>query len=206
MSYQSYPSQLLEEAVEQFAKLPGIGRKTAFRLVLHLLRRPAEEVKIFTGAIDRLIQEVKYCKICNNISDTEVCPICSDNRRLKHVICVVESVKDVISIENTGQYNGLYHVLGGIISPIDGIGPSDLNIDNLEKRIENGNIQELIMALSPTAEGDTTSFYIYRKFEKYNITFTTIAKGIAIGDELEYADVVTLGRSIVNRIPFGHSK
>ncbi len=203
---EQYSSQLLDNAVEQFAKLPGIGKKTALRLVLHLLRQPIEESILFSEVIKRMRTEIKFCSICNNISDNDVCNICSDSSRDKTTICVVENIKDIIFIENTAQYKGLYHVLGGIISPIDGIGPSDLKIEMLEKRIQEGVVNELILALSATTEGDTTSFYLYKKFEKYNITFSTIARGIAVGDELEYTDIITLGRSIANRIPFQLNK
>jgi len=206
MSSFSYPSRLLEEAVDQFAKLPGIGQKTAFRLVFYLLRQPVGEVEAFSQAIDRLRKEVKYCQRCNSISDTELCSVCSDHTRDTSVVCVVESIKEVISIEATGQYRGLYHVLGGVISPIDGIGPSDLSIDLLERRLSEGGIRELILALSPTPEGDTTAFYVFRKFEKLGLNFTTIARGIPIGDEIEYTDTLTLGKSIVHRIPFGYGK
>jgi len=202
MSYQSYPSQLLEEAVSEFAKLPGIGKKTALRLILHLLKQPADEVAHFGNAIIALRNGVKFCKECNNISDTETCRICADNKRDHSTICVVENVKDVMSVENTGQYHGIYHVLGGIISPMDGVGPSDLKIDLLEEKISKGNINELVFAISATAEGDTTNFYLYRRLSKYPIKMTTIARGVAVGDELEYADSITLGRSIVNRVPF----
>ena len=202
MSYQSFPSQLLEEAVAEFAKLPGIGKKTAMRLVLHLLKRPPDEVSRFGESIVRLRNEIKFCKECNNISDMDVCRICSDSDRDHSTICVVENIKDVMSIENTGQYHGVYLVLGGIISPMDGIGPADLRIDLLEKKVSKEEIKELIFALSATAEGDTTNFYLYRKLNNYNIKMSTLARGVAIGDELEYADVITLGRSIVNRIPF----
>jgi recombination protein RecR len=202
MSYQAFPSQILEDAVEQFSKLPGIGKKTALRLVLHLLKQPTEEVSHFGSAIVRLRNEVKFCKICNNISDTDTCRICAEKNRDHSVICVVENIQDVLSIENTGQYHGVYHVLGGIISPMDGIGPSDLKIDTLEIRVASGNIKELIFAFSATTEGDTTCFYLFRKLAKYNVPVSAIAKGVAIGDELEYTDVVTLGRSIINRLPF----
>jgi len=202
MSYQSYSSQMLEEAVSEFAKLPGIGKRTALRLVLYLLKQSPDEVNHFGNAIIRLRGEVKFCLECNNISDTEVCRICSDKSRDNSLICVVENIKDVMSIENTGQYHGIYHVLGGIISPMDGVGPSDLKIDMLENKIAKGNIAELIFALSATAEGDTTNFYLYRKLGKYPVKMTTIARGVAVGDELEYADAVTLGRSIVNRVLF----
>jgi recombination protein RecR len=197
-----YPSQLLEKAVAEFAKLPGIGRKTALRLVLHLLRNSDEEVENFADAIMKLKKDVKYCKICHNISDTEICPICSDQHRDATTVCVVENIQDVMAIENTQQFHGLYHVLGGIISPMDGVGPSDIEIDSLEKRVAQGGINEVIFALSSTMEGDTTNFYISRKLSPYKIKLTAIARGISVGDELEYTDEVTLGRSIINRVPF----
>ena len=194
--------------MEQVASLPGIGRKTALRLVLHLLRQSDRDMEAFTGALTRLKQEVKYCRVCHTISDQEVCPICQSHSRDKHTVCVVENVQDVMSIENTGQYNGLYHVLGGIISPMDGVGPSDIEIDSLIKRIEQGEIQEVILALPTTMEGDTTNFYIYRRLQNTTLHDATplrisqIARGVAIGNELEYTDEITLGRSIVNRIEF----
>ena len=197
-----YPSQLLEKAVEEFSKLPGIGRKTALRLVLHLLRRDTEEVEKFTEAVNRMKHEVKYCKCCHNISDTELCPVCADPRRDTSLICVVENIQDVMAIENTQQYHGLYHVLGGIISPMEGVGPSDLEIDSLVSRVEAGGIEEIIFALSSTMEGDTTNFYISRKLAAYPVKLSVIARGISVGDELEYTDEVTLGRSILNRTPF----
>lgn len=197
---QQLPSLLLQNAVDEFAKLPGIGQKTALRLVLNQLRRTDEEVAAFTEALNRLKTEVCYCKVCHNISDTEVCGICSDTKRDKATVCVVENIQDVMSIENTQQYNGLYHVLGGVISPIDGIGPADLQIDSLVERVAEGNISEVIMALSSTMEGDTTVFYIQRRLEHYNVKITAIAKGISVGDELEYTDEITLGRAILNRI------
>ena len=204
---QSYPSQLLEKAVSEFSRLPGIGRKTALRLVLHLLRQPAEDVEQFASAVTRMKQEVKYCRVCQNISDTDVCPICNDHRRDASVICVVENIQDVMAIENTQQYHGLYHVLGGIISPMDGIGPSDIEIASLVERVEAGGIQEVILALSSTMEGDTTNFYISRKLEGTDVRLSIIARGISVGNELEYTDEVTLGRSILNRTPFdGKSK
>ncbi len=204
---QSYPSQLLEKAVSEFSRLPGIGRKTALRLVLHLLRQPAEDVEQFASAVTRMKQEVKYCRVCHNISDTDVCPICNDHRRDASVICVVENIQDVMAIENTQQYHGLYHVLGGIISPMDGIGPSDIEIASLVERVEAGGIQEVILALSSTMEGDTTNFYISRKLEGTDVRLSIIARGISVGNELEYTDEVTLGRSILNRTPFdGKSK
>jgi recombination protein RecR len=202
MSYQSFPSHLLEEAVTEFAKLPGIGKKTALRLILHMLKRPADEVTHFGETIIKLRNEIKFCHECNNISDTAICRICSDADRDHSIICVVENIKDVMSIETTGQYHGVYLVLGGIISPMDGIGPSDLKIDLLEKKVAKGNINELIFALSATAEGDTTNFYLFRRLNNYTIKMSTLARGVAVGDELEYADTVTLGRSIVNRVPF----
>jgi len=204
---QSYPSQLLEKAVSEFSRLPGIGRKTALRLVLHLLRQPAEDVEQFASAVTRMKQEVKYCRVCHNISDTDVCPICNDHRRDASVICVVENIQDVMAIENTQQYHGLYHVLGGIISPMDGIGPSDIEIASLVERVEAGGIQEVILALSSTMEGATTNFYISRKLEGTDVRLSIIARGISVGNELEYTDEVTLGRSILNRTPFdGKSK
>jgi recombination protein RecR len=199
---QQYPSQLLEKAVSEFSRLPGIGRKTALRLVLHLLRQPAEDVEQFASAVTRMKQEVKYCRLCHNISDTDVCSICSDHRRDGSIVCVVENIQDVMAIENTQQYHGLYHVLGGIISPMDGIGPSDIEIASLVERVEAGGIQEVILALSSTMEGDTTNFYISRKLEGTGVKLSIIARGISVGDELEYTDEVTLGRSILNRTPF----
>lgn len=201
-----YPSILLSDAVEQMASLPGIGRKTALRLVLHLLRQPENHVKAFAGALTRLKQDVKYCRVCHTISDQEVCPICQSHSRDKHTICVVENIQDVMSIENTGQYNGLYHVLGGIISPMDGVGPSDIEIDSLIARIEKDDVHEVILALPTTMEGDTTNFYIYKRLQNINNTtplkISQIARGVAIGNEIEYTDEITLGRSIVNRIEF----
>lgn len=199
---QTYPSQLLEKAVDEFAKLPGVGRKTALRLVLHLLRQEDETVEALAGAISRMKREVKHCKVCHNISDTDTCPICADQRRDANVICVVENIQDVMAIENTQQFKGLYHVLGGIISPMDGIGPSDIEIDSLVERVSRGDISEVILALSPTMEGDTTNFYIFRKLAHLNVKLSVIARGVSVGDELEYADEVTLGRSILNRTPF----
>lgn len=208
----NYPSILLSDAVEQVASLPGIGRKTALRLVLHLLRQPNKDVEAFTGAISKLKEEVKYCRVCHTISDQEVCPICQSHSRDKHTVCVVENVQDVMSIENTGQYNGLYHVLGGIISPMDGVGPADIEIDSLVERVKNDEIHEVILALPTTMEGDTTNFYIYRRLQNLNkgdnasspdsLKISQIARGIAIGNEIEYTDEITLGRSIVNRIEF----
>ena len=202
---QQYSSTLLENAVNEFAKLPGIGRKSALRRVLHLLKQSEAEVDAFGNAFISLRREIVYCKVCHNISDTEVCHICSNPGRDHHTICVVENIKDVMTIENTQQYRGLYHVLGGIISPMDGVGPGDLEIESLVKRVPDEEIKEVILALSTTMEGDTTNFYIFRKLSPTNVKITTIARGIAIGDELEYADEVTLGRSIVNRVEFTNS-
>ena len=201
---QQYPSALLERAVAEFAKLPGIGRKTALRLSLHLLRRQTADVEAFGEAIVRLKREVKYCRVCHNISDGEVCPICSDRRRDGSQICVVENIQDVMAVENTQQFNGLYHVLGGIISPMDGLGPADLEIDSLVSRVEQGGIDEVILALSSTMEGDTTNFYISRRLAHTGVRLSVIARGISVGDELEYTDEVTLGRSILNRTPLGN--
>ena len=202
MSFSEFPSKLLENAVNEFASLPGIGRKTAFRLVMNLLRRNSEEVKQFGESIIRLHDEIHYCKVCHNISDTEICSICSDQKRDKGIICVVENIQDVMAIENTRQFGGLYHVLGGIISPIDGIGPADLKIDSLEEKVSKGGVREIIFALSTTMEGDTTNYYLYKRLNKYNVNLTTLARGVAVGDELEYTDEITLGRAINNRNPY----
>ena len=199
---QQYPSVLLEKAVGEFAKLPGIGKKTAMRLVLHLLRRDLPSVEAFGNAIMTLKREVKYCKVCHNISDTDTCQICANAQRDSSLICVVENIRDVMAVESTQQFKGLYHVLGGIISPMDGVGPSDLQIDSLVQRVEEGGIKEIILALSSTMEGDTTNFYIFRKLAKQDVKLSVIARGISIGDELEYTDEVTLGRSIANRTVF----
>ena len=199
---QQYPSQLLERAVEAFSQLPGVGRKTALRLVLHLLRQSTEDVDSFADAVIRAKHDVKYCKVCHNISDNEVCSICSDPRRDASVVCVVENIQDVMAIENTQQFHGLYHVLGGIISPMDGIGPHDLEIESLVERVEEGKVKEIILALASTMEGDTTNFYISRKLKDTGVKLSVIARGISVGDELEYTDEVTLGRSILNRTPF----
>ena len=199
---QQYPSVLLEKAVSEFSKLPGIGRKTALRLVLHLLRQSNSDVEQFASAITKVKQEVKYCRVCHNISDEDVCPICSDPRRDTSLICVVENIQDVMAVENTQQFRGLYHVLGGIISPMDGIGPDQLEIQSLVQRVEQGGVSEVILALSSTMEGDTTNFYISRKLAPLDVKLSVIARGISVGDELEYTDEVTLGRSIVNRTPF----
>ncbi len=194
-----YPSQLLEKAVSEFSKLPGVGRKTALRLVLDVLRRSEEDVDAFTTAVSRVRKEVKYCRVCHNISDTDVCPICSDTHRDASTICVVENIRDVMAVENTQQYRGLYHVLGGIISPMDGIGPNDIEVESLVGRVADGGVKEVILALSSTMEGDTTNFYISRKLASYDVTVSVIARGISVGDELEYTDEVTLGRAILNR-------
>ena len=203
-----YPSILLEQAVNQMASLPGVGRRTALRLVLHLLRQSDAEVEAFAGSFTKLKKEVVYCRECHNISDTELCPVCASTRRDHSTICVVENVQDVMSIENTGQYNGVYHVLGGIISPMDGIGPKDIEIDSLVERVAKGDIHEIILALPTTMEGDTTNFYIYRRiqnlqnFQSADLRISQIARGVAIGNQLEYTDEITLGRSIVNRTEF----
>lgn len=211
MAYkENYPSKLLEEAVEAISSLPGVGRRSALRLALHLLKQPQENVRHFAQAIVNLRDDVCYCRECRMISDNEVCSICSDNSRDRNTICVVESVRDVMSIENTGQYHGVYHVLGGIISPINGIGPSDLTIRELVQRVEAGTgvvstspvMTEIILALSGDVEGETTSFYIYRQLSKYNVKVTSLARGLGFGDDLEYADSLTLGRSIAGRQPF----
>ena len=202
MAPQHYPSRLLENAVQEFARLPGIGRKTALRLVLHLLREPTADVEHFADAVATMRREVKYCRCCHNISDTELCPICADSRRDAATICVVENIQDVMAIENTQQFHGRYHVLGGLISPMDGIGPSKLEIESLVERVAEGGVSEVILALSSTMEGDTTNFYIYRKLAPSNVRVSIIARGIAVGNELEYTDEVTLGRSILNRTPF----
>ena len=203
MIQQPYSSQLLEKAVSEFSRLPGIGRKTALRLVLWMLRQEESDVEQFTDAITNLKNEIKYCHTCHNISDSDICPICSDPRRDASTVCVVENVQDVMAIENTQQFKGLYHVLGGIISPMDGIGLGDIEIESLVNRVAEGNVREVILALSPTMEGDTTNFYIYRKLAPYaNVKISIIARGVSVGNELEYTDEVTLGRSILNRTIF----
>lgn len=200
---EQYPSRLLEQAVQQFALLPGIGRKTALRLVLHLLRQDNEDVERLASALTTMKHEVKRCSVCHNISDQDICPICSDQRRDRQTVCVVENIQDVMAIENTQQYHGLYHVLGGVISPMDGIGPGDLEIQSLVDRVGEGDVKEVILALSPTMEGDTTNFYIFRKLASFgDLRITVIARGVSVGDELEYTDEVTLGRSILNRTLF----
>ena len=197
---ETYPSVLLEKAVGEFSKLPGIGRKTALRLVLHVLRQPVGEAEAFADAVLHVRKDIKYCSVCHNISDDDVCPICAEARRDRSTICVVENVQDVMAIENTQQYNGLYHVLGGVISPMDGVGPGDLQIESLVQRVkDNDDVKEIILALSSTMEGDTTNFYIYRQLAPLHVKVTMIARGISVGNDLEYTDEVTLGRSIVNR-------
>ena len=199
---QQYPSRLLERSVQEFSKLPGIGRKTALRLVLHMLRQSTEDVELFAEALTQMKHDVKFCKVCHNVSDDDVCPICRDARRDSSTVCVVENIQDVMAIENTQQYHGLYHVLGGIISPMDGIGPADLEIESLVSRVAEDNVKEVILALNPTMEGDTTNFYIFRKLASSDVRISVIARGISVGNELEYTDEVTLGRSILNRTPF----
>jgi len=202
MSNNQYSSKLLENAVTEFSKLPGIGNKTALRLVLHLLKQDTESVTQFGNALIQLKNEIKHCNVCHNLSDEEVCSICSNTSRDHSLICVVENIRDVMSIENTLQFQGVYHVLGGIISPMEGIGPSDLTIASLEEKAAQGNIREIILALSTTLEGDTTNFYIFKKLKKYPVSITTLARGVSFGDELEYTDEITLGRSLINRTPF----
>jgi len=197
-----FSSKLLERAVNEMSQLPGIGKRTALRLVLHLLRQPKEQTQVLSQALTNMRNDIKFCKSCNNISDVDVCEICSNPKRNHNIICIVEDVRDVMTIENTSSFKGLYHVLGGKISPMDGIGPHDLNIESLVNKVKQGTVKELIFALSSTMEGDTTNFYIFKQIQDYNIITSTIARGISVGDELEYADEITLGRSIVNRIPF----
>ncbi|TYR31214.1 recombination protein RecR [Sphingobacterium phlebotomi] len=197
-----FSSRLLEQAVDEFGRLPGIGKKTALRLVLHLLKQPNNDVSRFTHAIDQLKEQIRYCKTCFNISDQEVCEICTSVKRDRATICVVEDTRDVMAIENTNQYQGVYHVLGGLISPMDGVGPSDLKIDALLERLKSGEVREIILALSATMEGDTTIFYLYRKLKDFDVQISTIARGIAFGGELEYVDEITLGRSIATRVPY----
>ena len=197
--HQQYPSRLLEQAVSEISKLPGIGRKTALRLVLHMLRREAKEVHALSKSLTDLVDEVKYCRTCHNISDPEECDICSNVSRDRATICVVENIQNVMAIENTGQYRGLYHVLGGVISPMDGIGPNDLELESLVERVQQGGVEEIILALNPTMEGDTTNFYIQRKIAGSGVKLSVLARGVSVGDDLEYTDEVTLGRSIINR-------
>ena len=205
MDLHQLPSRLLENAVNEFAKLPGIGKKTALRLVLHLLNQSHDDTMTFAHAIVEMKNDVKICKRCHNISEDELCSICSNPNRDESLICVVESIKEVIAIESTSQYKGLYHVLGGRISPMDGVGPKDLNIDSLESRIKTEKTAEIILAMSTTMEGDTTNFYIYRRLSAFDVPISTLARGISVGDEIEYADEITLGRSLLNRVPY-HGK
>lgn len=198
----NFSSKLLEEAVKALSTLPGVGKKTALRLALHLIHQPDEQVEIFSRAILNMRKNIKHCQICFNLSDDAICSICNDKSRMKKIICVVESVRDVMAIEDTNQYRGTYHVLGGIISPLEGIGPSALNIDSLVQRVENEEVDEIIMAISPTIEGETTLFYISRQLQSFKVKITTIARGVAFGGELEYADELTLGRSIISRVPY----
>lgn len=200
-----FSSKLLEKAVNEMSQLPGIGKRTALRLVLHLLRQPIDHTNQLATALQNMRKEIKLCKSCNNISDTTLCDICSNPHRTGDIICVVEDIRDVMAIENTSSFRGLYHVLGGKISPMDGIGPNDLNIDGLVQKVKDGKIKELIFALSSTMEGDTTNFYIFKQIKEYEVITSTIARGISVGNELEYTDEVTLGRSILNRIPFESS-
>ncbi|TSD66907.1 recombination protein RecR [Inquilinus sp. KBS0705] len=201
----NFSSKLLEDAVAEFAKLPGVGQKTALRLVLHLLNRDKDEVQKFSAAISKLRNEIQFCQTCHNISDQRICEICASLKRDHSLICVVEDTRDVMAIENTNQYNGVYHVLGGLISPMDGIGPADLQVDSLVERLKDTAVKEIIFALSATMEGDTTIFYLHKKLKQFNINISTIARGIAFGGELEYVDEITLGRSIVTRIPYENS-
>ncbi|WP_183557655.1 recombination mediator RecR [Mucilaginibacter sp. SP1R1] len=201
----NFSSKLLENAVAEFAKLPGVGQKTALRLVLHLLNQDKQEVERFSGAISKLRNEIQFCSVCHNISDLSICEICASNKRDRSLICVVEDTRDVMAIENTNQYNGVYHVLGGLISPMDGIGPSDLQVDTLVERLKTNEAKEIIFALSATMEGDTTLFYLHKRVKSFNITISTIARGIAFGGELEYVDEITLGRSITTRVPYENS-
>lgn len=205
MNEQSYNSSLLDSAVGELSKLPGIGRKTALRLALHMLRREKSEIEALGNSLIDMRRNIRYCNECHNISESEVCPICSDRRRDRSLICVVENVKDVLTVESSGEFHGLYHVLGGVISPLDGIGPSDLEIDSLIERVNTGEVKEIIFALSPTIEGDTTNFYIFRKLGDTDVATSVLARGLSVGNDLENTDELTLGRSIVNRIPFSGS-
>ena len=200
-----FSSKLIEKAVNEMSQLPGIGKRTALRLVLHMLKQPKEQVTFLSQALLSMREEIKYCNSCHNISDSETCEICANKNRNHHIICVVEDIRDVMAIENTGQFRGIYHVLGGKISPIDGVGPSQLNISSLVEKVKLGQVSEIIFALSSTMEGDTTNFYIYKQIAESSIIVSTIARGISVGDELEYADEVTLGRSILQRVPFEKS-
>ena len=201
MIHEQYPSKLLEKAIQELTRLPGVGRKTALRFALYLLSQKKETVHSFSNNITQLIDDVKYCQVCHNLSDTDVCDICSNPHRDKSIICVVENIHSVMSIENTGQFHGLYHVLGGVISPMDGTGPADLELDSLFERVESGGVSEIILALNPTMEGDTTNFYISRRLAQSGVKFSVLARGVSVGDDLEYTDEVTLGRSILGRTP-----
>ena len=201
MINEQYPSKLLERAVQELTRLPGVGRKTALRFALHLLAQDKEAVHTFSDSLTHLCDDVKHCKVCHNISDTEICDICANPQRDKTTICVVENIHSVMSIENTGQFHGLYHVLGGVISPMDGVGPADLELNSLFERVEAGGIYEVILALNPTMEGDTTNFYISRRLAQTGVKFSVLARGVSVGDDLEYTDEVTLGRSILGRTP-----
>lgn len=197
-----YPSKVLAKAVDEISGLPGIGKKSALRLALHLLRQPASQGVALGNAIQNLVTDIKYCKDCHNFSDNDICEICADDKRNAEVLCIVEDVRDVMAIENTSKFKGKYLVLGGKISPMEGVGPAQLHIDSIEKKLETGEVKELIFALSATMEGDTTAYYIYKKFKSFNVEFSSIARGISVGDELEYADEISLGRSIINRLPY----
>lgn len=198
----NFPSKVLEKAVEEISGLPGIGKKSALRLALHLLRQPQSQGLALGNALQKLVTDIKYCQECHNFSDEDICEICSNTKRSDEILCIVEDVRDVLAIENTSKFNGKYLVLGGKISPMEGIGPNQLNISSIEKKLNEGNVKELIFALSATMEGDTTAYYLYKKFKEFPVTFSSIARGIAVGDELEYADEISLGRSIVNRLPY----
>ncbi len=201
-----YPSKILAKAVEEISGLPGIGKKSALRLALHLLKQPESQAIALGDSLKKLVTEIKYCEDCHNFSDSVICEICSNPKRNEEILCIVEDVRDVMAIENTGKYRGKYLVLGGKISPMEGIGPNQLNIFSIEKKLENENIKELIFALSATMEGDTTAYYIYKKFKNFEVNFSTIARGISVGDELEYADEISLGRSIQNRLPYNEKE
>ena len=198
----NFPSKVLEKAVEEISGLPGIGKKSALRLALHLLRQSPSQGVALGNAIQKLVTDIKYCQECHNFSDEEICEICNNPKRSDEILCIVEDVRDVMAIENTSKFNGKYLVLGGKISPMEGIGPNQLNISSIEKKLNGGSVKELIFALSATMEGDTTAYYLYKKFKGFPVTFSSIARGIAVGDELEYADEISLGRSIVNRLPY----
>ena len=198
----NFPSKVLEKAVEEISGLPGIGKKSALRLALHLLRQSPSQGVALGNSIQKLVTDIKYCQECHNFSDEDICEICSNTKRSDEILCIVEDVRDVMAIENTSKFNGKYLVLGGKISPMEGIGPNQLNISSIEKKLNEGSVKELIFALSATMEGDTTAYYLYKKFKGFPVTFSSIARGIAVGDELEYADEISLGRSIVNRLPY----